>query len=230
MASNQHPEGTEQMSSQEIKGQYLIQRHENFMFTSQNSRKNNTDGIGITTNAFTGNCFEKTVDSCKNMENRRRDLTGFAVRRDLTGFAVNGFHPQLTSLQQNLDLLELDAVDSSTALFSPFKSIGKVNEAIGNLVASCRTNEQNNIRKRQEVTSTFRRNIDSFRPLKRLRCVSRHFSETQASTPNKEMIESSTSSLHFVSPADLYDDIFLKSAVPQIIATPGGKVTSCKYL
>ena len=133
-----------------------------------------------------------------------------AVSNQLVGFAVNGFHPQLISLKENKEqITNKDTCEQSIMMRSKITQI----------VENCREEEEKEITKQKQMSSiqpsSAEQDWDSDDDY-----------DTDLSTEDLDMISEITRS--HTSLKDAFGDVFQHSAVPQLIASPGGRIVTCK--
>ena len=135
--------------------------------------------------------------------------------RQLVGFVVNGFHPQLTSLQENKEQI----AKKDTGI----KSMAMSNK-ISQIVENCREEEEKDIQKQKEeqslaIQAGMEPDWDSD--------AETEDDQSDVSMRDLDMISEITRS--HMSLNDAFGNVFQHSAVPQLIASTGGRIVTCKY-
>jgi hypothetical protein len=138
------------------------------------------------------------------------------ISSQLVGFVVNGFHPQLTSLKENKEQI---------AKKEPCTESMTMNNKISQIVENCREEEEKGVQKQKEelslaMQSGMEPDWDSD--------VDNEDYESDVSMQDSEIISEITRS--HMSLNDAFGDVFQHSAVPQLIASPGGRIVTCKFV
>lgn len=131
-----------------------------------------------------------------------------ALSNQLVGFAVNGFHPQLISLKENKEqIANKDLCEQSMMMTSKITQI----------VENCREEEEKEITKQKQMSLMQPNSTEQA-------WESDDDYDTDLSTEDADMITEITRS--HTSLKNAFGDVFQHSAVPQLIASPGGRIVT----